>query len=218
MEKPVSHNVWEGRQLVNAARKYKKIVQTGTQARSSKCIQDAVQWVQAGNLGKIKVSRGLCYKRRGSIGDIPDTKDVPREVDYDLWLGPAPRNPSPANACITTGTGCGITAMATLAIRASTKWTSPAGSLATWNFPRVWSVGGRLGYEDDGETANTQVIYHDYESAPLIFEVRGLGVKKAPVPGPPTATVAWLCSWNAKKAGSPCAATVPCRPTITTTS
>ena len=93
VEKPVSHNVWEGRQLVNAARKYKKIVQTGTQARSSKCIQDAVQWVQAGNLGKIKVSRGLCYKRRGSIGDIPSTKDVPREVDYDLWLGPAPKRP-----------------------------------------------------------------------------------------------------------------------------
>ncbi|SVD53484.1 uncharacterized protein METZ01_LOCUS406338, partial [marine metagenome] len=74
VEKPVSHNVWEGRQLVNAARKYKKIVQTGTQSRSSKCLQDAVKWVQAGNLGKIKVSRGLCYKRRPSIGDIDKTK------------------------------------------------------------------------------------------------------------------------------------------------
>jgi hypothetical protein len=175
----VSHNVWEGRQLVNAARKYKKIVQTGTQARSSKCIQDAVQWVQAGNLGKIKVSRGLCYKRRGSIGDIPDTKDVPREVDYDLWLGPAPKKPLTRER-----------------LHYDWHWMWDYGNgdlgnqgihqmdIARWFLgdmelsPRVWSVGGRLGYEDDGETANTQVIYHDYESAPLIFEVRGLGVKK----------------------------------------
>ena len=179
VEKPVSHNVWEGRQLVNAARKYKKIVQTGTQARSSKCIQDAVQWVQAGNLGKIKVSRGLCYKRRGSIGDIPDTKDVPREVDYDLWLGPAPKKPLTRER-----------------LHYDWHWMWDYGNgdlgnqgihqmdIARWFLgdmelsPRVWSVGGRLGYEDDGETANTQVIYHDYESAPLIFEVRGLGVKK----------------------------------------
>jgi len=179
VEKPVSHNVWEGRQLVNAARKYKKIVQTGTQARSSKCIQDAVQWVQAGNLGKIKVSRGLCYKRRGSIGDIPSTKDVPREVDYDLWLGPAPKRPLTRER-----------------LHYDWHWMWDYGNgdlgnqgihqmdIARWFLgdmelsPRVWSVGGRLGYEDDGETANTQVIYHDYESAPLIFEVRGLGVKK----------------------------------------
>ena len=179
VEKPVSHNVWEGRQLVNAARKYKKIVQTGTQARSSKCIQDAVQWVQAGNLGKIKVSRGLCYKRRGSIGDIPGTKDVPREVDYDLWLGPAPKKPLTRER-----------------LHYDWHWMWDYGNgdlgnqgihqmdIARWFLgdmelsPRVWSVGGRLGYEDDGETANTQVIYHDYDSAPLIFEVRGLGVKR----------------------------------------
>ena len=127
-------------------------------------------------------------KRRGSIGDIPDTKDVPREVDYEI-SGSAQPKPSPANACITTGTGCGITAMATLAIRASTKWTSPVGSLATWNFPHASGASAAGSDEDDGETANTQVIYHDYESALLIFEVRGLGVKKGSVPGPPTATV-----------------------------
>jgi len=179
VEKPVSHNVWEGRQLVNAARKYKKIVQTGTQARSSKCIQDAVEWVQAGNLGKIKVSRGLCYKRRGSIGDIPDTKEVPREVDYNLWIGPAPMKPLSRNR-----------------LHYDWHWMWDYGNgdlgnqgihqmdIARWFLgedllsPRVWSVGGRLGYKDDGETANTQVIYHDYKTAPLIFEVRGLGVKK----------------------------------------
>lgn len=176
VEKPVSHNVWEGRQLVNAARKYKKIVQTGTQARSSKCIQDAVKWVQAGNLGKIKVSRGLCYKRRPSIGDVVDTMEVPREVDYNLWLGPAPKKPLTRER-----------------LHYDWHWMWDYGNgdlgnqgihqmdIARWFLgemelsPKVWSVGGRLGYEDDGETANTQIIYHEYETAPLIFEVRGLG-------------------------------------------
>ena len=176
VEKPVSHNVWEGRQLVNAARKYKKIVQTGTQARSAKCIQDAVKWVQAGNLGKIITSRGLCYKRRKSIGDVADTKEVPREVDYNLWLGPAPKKPLTRER-----------------LHYDWHWMWDYGNgdlgnqgihqmdIARWFLgemelsPRVWSVGGRLGYEDDGESANTQVIYHDYETAPLIFEVRGLG-------------------------------------------
>ena len=69
VEKPVSHCVWEGRQMVNAARKYGRMVQTGTQARSSrKGIGAAVEWVRQGNLGKIQLARGLCYKRRNSIG------------------------------------------------------------------------------------------------------------------------------------------------------
>lgn len=179
VEKPVSHNVWEGRQLVNAARKYKKIVQTGTQARSSKCIQDAVKWVQAGNLGKIKIARGLCYKSRPSIGDIENTKPVPEEIDYNLWLGPAPEKPLTRNR-----------------LHYDWHWMWDYGNgdlgnqgihqmdIARWFLgemelsPRIWSVGGRLGYKDDGETANTQVIYHDYETAPLIFEVRGLPSKK----------------------------------------
>src|SRR3954463_14643976 len=65
VEKPVSHNVWEGRRLVEFARKYDKIVQTGTQSRSSIAgIKAAVDWVREGHLGKIKVARGLCYKPR----------------------------------------------------------------------------------------------------------------------------------------------------------
>src|SRR5437762_821717 len=66
VEKPVSHNVWEGHKIVEAARKYKKIVQTGTQSRSSLGIKEAVEWVQQGNLGKIQIARGLCYKPRRS--------------------------------------------------------------------------------------------------------------------------------------------------------
>ena len=93
VEKPVSHNVWEGRQLVKAARKYDKIVQTGTQSRSSQAIKEAVEWVHAGNLGKITVARGLCYKPRNSIGKVDKPIPVPEGVDYDLWCGPAPMDP-----------------------------------------------------------------------------------------------------------------------------
>ena len=64
VEKPVSHNVWEGRKIVEAARKYKKIVQTGTQSRSKPATQEVIKCLRDGNLGKIKVVRGLCYKRR----------------------------------------------------------------------------------------------------------------------------------------------------------
>src|ERR1051325_3138027 len=93
-EKPVSHNVWEGRQFVEAARKHKKIVQTGTQCRSSlQGIGQAVEWVKAGNLGKILISRGLCYKPRPSIGKVDGPQPIPAGVDYDLWCGPGEKLP-----------------------------------------------------------------------------------------------------------------------------
>jgi len=93
VEKPVSHNVWEGRQLVTAARKYQRIVQTGTQSRSSSGLREAIEWVRAGNIGKIQRVHGLCYKRRPSIGKVDGPQPVPTSVDYDLWCGPAPKAP-----------------------------------------------------------------------------------------------------------------------------
>ncbi|MCZ7639906.1 MAG: Gfo/Idh/MocA family oxidoreductase [Verrucomicrobia bacterium] len=94
VEKPVSHNVWEGRQMVKAARQHGRIVQTGTQSRSSReGIATAVEWVRAGNLGKILAARGLCYKRRDTIGKVDGPQPIPPGIDYDLWCGPAPKDP-----------------------------------------------------------------------------------------------------------------------------
>src|SRR5258708_2486315 len=93
VEKPVSHNVWEGRQVVNAARKHTRIVQTGTQCRSSTGLQEAMAWLHEGNLGKIIRARGLCYKRRPSIGKTTGPQPVPEGIDYDVWTGPAPLDP-----------------------------------------------------------------------------------------------------------------------------
>src|ERR1017187_6474634 len=68
VEKPATHDVWEGRRMVEAARKYNRIMQTGAQCRSSVGLQEAIAWLREGHLGKIIRARGLCYKRRDGIG------------------------------------------------------------------------------------------------------------------------------------------------------
>jgi len=97
VEKPVSHNVWEGRQLVAAAKKYNRVIQAGTQIRSGEGLREAVAWVQSGALGKITASRGFCYKRRDSIGKTSGPQPVPPTINYDLWSGPAPLVPPHRN-------------------------------------------------------------------------------------------------------------------------
>jgi predicted dehydrogenase len=183
VEKPVSHNVWEGRKIVEAARKYHRIVQTGTQSRSSSAIKEATEWVRAGNLGKMQVARGLCYKPRGSIGKTEGPQKVPDTINYDLWSGPAPLVPSRRNSKAYGPVhyewhwfwnyGCGDLGNQGIHQMDIARWFLGVDSLS----PRVFSVGGRLGYVDDAETPNTQIVYHDYPEAPLIFEVRGLPEK-----------------------------------------
>ncbi|HUR47689.1 MAG TPA: Gfo/Idh/MocA family oxidoreductase [Candidatus Saccharimonadales bacterium] len=175
VQKPVSHNVFEGRQIVNAARKYNRMVQTGTQSRSSQAIREAVEWVQAGNLGKIQIARGTCYKRRASIGKVSGPQPIPEGVDYDLWCGPAPITPLMRKKLHydwhwVWATGCGDLGNQGIHQMDIARWFLGEKELS----PRVFSLGGRFGYIDDGETPNTQIIYHDYAKAPLIFEVRGL--------------------------------------------
>src|SRR5215469_13199972 len=92
VEKPCSHNVHEGRIAVDAARRYNRIVQHGTQSRSSPQWALAAAAIQTGKLGKLQVSRALCYKRRDSIGFKENTAP-PEAVDFDIWLGPAPQQP-----------------------------------------------------------------------------------------------------------------------------
>src|SRR2546426_5068097 len=92
IEKPISHNVWEGRQLVKAAAKHGRIVQGGTQSRSDGRLRHAVRWVHEGNLGKIRAVYGMCYKPRMSIGKVGHG-EIPAGLDYDIWCGPAPKKP-----------------------------------------------------------------------------------------------------------------------------
>jgi predicted dehydrogenase len=178
VEKPVSHNIWEGRQLVAAAAKYNRVVQAGTQIRSGDGLIEAVAWVRAGNLGKITASRGFCYKRRNSIGKTTGPQAVPATADYNLWCGPAPVVPLRRKKLHYDwhwiyATGDGDVGNQGIHQMDVARW-----FLGEPGLPRhTLSVGGRLGYEDDGETPNTQVVVHDYATAPLIFEVRGLPSK-----------------------------------------
>ena len=174
VEKPVSHNISEGRRAVQAARKHNKIVQTGTQCRSTGATTAAVAFVQAGEIGDVKLARGLCYKRRGSIG--PRGKyEVPKLVDYNLWTGPAVMQPLSRPKLHYDwhwqwNTGNGDLGNQGIHQMDICRWGLGLEGIGN----RVLSYGGRFGYEDAGETANTQVCIHDYGEKQIIFEVRGL--------------------------------------------
>ena len=92
VEKPGSHNLFEGRKMIEAAAKYDRIVQHGVQLRSSAALQEAVQKLSQGVIGKVYMSRALIYRWRPSIGKLPDAP-VPAGLDYNLWTGPAQERP-----------------------------------------------------------------------------------------------------------------------------
>jgi len=174
VEKPMSHNVHEGRIAVDMARRHNVIVQHGTQSRSSAAWNNTIAAVKAGTYGKLLVSRGIVYKRRPSIGQQPTT-NPPAELDFNLWTGPAQQTPFHANL-----------------VHYNWHWFWDFGNgdignqgvhqfdIARWaingaTLPRsVVSIGGRFGYTDQGETPNTQVSLMDFGDTKLIFEVRGL--------------------------------------------
>jgi predicted dehydrogenase len=178
VEKPVSHNVWEGRQLVAAAAKYGRVVQAGTQIRSGDGLREAVAWVQSGQLGKITASRGFCYKFRGSIGKTEGPQALPATVNYDLWAGPAPTVPLRRKRLHYDWHWDYLTGNGDVGNQGIHQMDVARWFLGENGLPRhTLSIGGRLGYVDDANTPNTQVVIHDYASAPLIFEVRGLPAK-----------------------------------------
>lgn len=178
VEKPVSHNVWEGRQIVGWARELNKICQCGTQSRSSPSLHEAQKYVQEGKLGKIQYAIGTCYKPRKSIGKLERPLVIPESIDYDMWCGPAakvdlyrPRLHYDWHWDFNTGNGdMGNQGIHQMDIA---RWFLGESALS----PRVMSIGGRVGYDDAGDTPNTQIVYHAYEKAPLIFETRGLPKK-----------------------------------------
>ncbi len=206
VEKPVSHDLWEGQQLVRATNKYGRIVQAGMQNRSSPPIAQAIAWQRAGHIGKIKVARGLCFKRRESIGKTSGPQPVPSGVNYDLWLGPLPKGPLRRTRLHydwhwqwATGNG-DIGNQGNHQIDVARRFLGQAALP-----PRVTSAGGRLGYSDDGETPNTLIVTYDYPGAPLVFELRGLPTKpdaagaSKPAAPPPVANTPGA-TWSPPKA------------------
>ncbi len=178
VEKPMSHNVWEGRKLVEAARKYGKVVTVGTQCRSMKGMREAMEYLHSGKLGKVKVARAFCYKKRGSIGIEPETQP-PKGVDYDLWLGPAPERPFTKNRWHYQWHWMWDTGNGDLGNQGVHQMDIARWGINKQELPRsTSSLGGRFGYKDDGETPNTQIVVSDYGDTQIIFEVRGLPCDK----------------------------------------
>ena len=174
VEKPVSHNVWEGRQIVEAADKTGLMCQCGTQSRSSESLQTAQKRVRDGEIGEIQYALGTCYKPRMPIGQLDEALEIPGTIDYDRWSGPAakrdlyrPQLHYDWHWDWNTGNGdMGNQGIHQMDIA---RWFLGEMQLS----PGVRSIGGRLGYEDAGDTPNTQTVIHRYE-APLLFETRGL--------------------------------------------
>lgn len=176
VEKPMSHNVFEGRQCVKAAMQYGRIVQHGTQNRSSVGIARQMAAIQSGKYGKLLVSKGYCCKPRWSIGHKPIAQPSP-DLDWNLWLGPADQqefhgNLHPYNWHWFWNTGNGDTGNQGVHQIDIARWAIKDATLPN----RVWSMGGRYipGSDDQGETPNMQLTVFEYGDTILLFETRGL--------------------------------------------
>jgi predicted dehydrogenase len=197
VEKPASHTVWEGRKMVEAAAQYKKVVQVGTMNRSRPAVRDAIKFMHEGGIGKVYLARGLCFKPRPGIGKYPDGPMPPGEqyrlnveakeveptydtaylskVDYDLWLGPAPKRPFNRNR-----------------FHYNWHWHWDYGNgdtgnqgphqfdIARWGVNKqehpvkVCSMGGYFGPESSQETPDTHTALFEYADGTLLeFATRG---------------------------------------------
>jgi len=196
VEKPCSHNIFEGRKMVQAARKYGRIVQAGFQNRSLANVQQAMKFLHDGGIGEVYMARGLCFKERDSIGKVPDgigkgpeykyfvwnnpgvnfDADYMGRVDYDVWLGPAPKRPFNYNR-----------------FHYNWHWNWDYGNgdignqgphqfdIARWGLNKnehpvkISSMGGYFGAESDQQTPNTQTALFEYADGKILqFDVRGL--------------------------------------------
>ncbi len=171
VEKPVSHNVVEGRRMVEAARKYDRVVQAGTQRRSGAHFASAAEFVRSGKLGKVPFAQAWIAGDRKSIGHKEDAK-VPEGVDYNLWLGPAPERAFNANRFHYNwhwnwdyGTGeIGNNGIHYLdVIRMVAGLDAPT---------RVSCGGGKNFYDDDQQTPDTMVVTFDFPGTAVTWEHR----------------------------------------------
>ena len=179
VEKPATHNVREGAIMLAASRKYNRICQVGTQSRSNPGMREAIAAVQGGKIGTVDLAIGLCYKNRPSIGQVDADQAPPETMDYNLWCGPGPLKAPHRKT--KNGTvhydwhwiweyGNGDLGNQGVHEMDKARW-----GLQVKGMPNsALSIGGRFGYTDDGETANTQVALFDYGTKKMIFEVRGL--------------------------------------------
>lgn len=175
VEKPVSHSIWEGRKMVEAARKYNRIVQAGTQHRSCPAVQEAARDIQAGKYGKVLWVHCSKLESRESIGKVTEPQPVPPQIDYNLWAGPAPMAPVMRRQ---------------FHYDWHWQWSWGDGEMANWGIhylddvrhllgwkdvpTKVVAAGNRFAWDDNGETPNMHFALMDYDGLPLVVDIRNL--------------------------------------------
>jgi predicted dehydrogenase len=175
VEKPLSYSIWEGRKAVEAARKYKRVVQVGTQSRSAPYVKNALEYINEGKLGDIPLTR-VCNLKSGQAFHEPKNSAPPAGIDYDLWLGPAPKHPFNLGRFHKSW---------------HYYWDYSGGDmandgvhqldLARWLIGKDWprsvtSSGGNFAFDhDDNETPDTQTVTIDFGDSQLIYEQIGFG-------------------------------------------
>ena len=181
VEKPVSHSIWEGRKMVEAARKYNRIVQAGTQHRSCPAVQQAAADIQAGKYGKVLWVHCSKLGARGTIGKVTTPQPVPSNIDYNLWAGPAPMTPLMRKQ---------------FHYDWHWQWNWGDGEMANWGIhyiddfrhmlgwddvpTRVIAAGNRFVWDDNGETPNMHFSLFDYNGLPVVVDIRNLPDPKRP--------------------------------------
>jgi predicted dehydrogenase len=181
VEKPCSHNVEEGRVTTQWARKLGRLCQMGAQSRSMPGMRQAIEFIHAGKIGKVGVAHALCYKRRKSIGLVDTPAPLPAGIDFDLWAGPAPAVVPNRERLHYDWHWNRLTGNGDLGNQNPHEIDKARWGLGKHTLPtQVVSLGGRLGYEDNGDTANSQISLFKWDDALVISEVRGLELKTEP--------------------------------------
>jgi len=174
-EKPLAHFIWEGRQMVNAARKYDRLVEVGMQSRSQRTVHETMKYIRDGQLGKIQYITCFANKPRTSIGKRQEPLPIPETLDYELWCGPARKEPIyrdriQYDCSFTWNMGDGESCNQGVHEIDVARWL-----LGETKLPRrVISLGGRFVFNDAGDVPNTQIIYYDFPTAPILYEVHNL--------------------------------------------
>ncbi|MDB5384407.1 MAG: oxidoreductase domain protein [Planctomycetaceae bacterium] len=178
VEKPCSHNVKEGRVMTQWARKLGRICQMGVQSRSMTGMRDTLAFIQSGKIGKITAARAICYRRRDSIGLVDTDAPIPAGLDFDLWCGPAPKVVPKRKRLHYDWHWVFATGNGDLGNQNPHELDKARWGLGKQELPKhVVSLGGRLGYIDNGDVANSQVTIFQWDDALLISDVRGLPIK-----------------------------------------
>jgi len=178
-EKPLAHFIREGQAMVKAARKYDRLVQIGTQARSENRARAAIEYIQSGALGKIKYITSFANKPRTPIGLRTEPLPIPDTLDYELWCGPARKEPIFRNrvqydCSFTWNMGDGESCNQGVHEIDVARWV-----LGEEKLPRrVMSLGGRFCFNDAADVPNTQIIYYDFPTAPVLYEVHNMRESK----------------------------------------